>query len=316
MSDKEFKCKHCPASYTRFSALKQHMIDKHIAQPSNQPNKIKSVKVSKPKSETNNVCCETCGKSFSNKYNMQRHMETACNPDPEILLKTLKPGPALSILTALLKSGHLGLTTNNTQNVTNNTNNGSIDNHVENHLTQNNNNLNLNQSFNINPLGQENMDHISEERRIAILRKGINAVGALYEALMEDPANHNVAVTNKRLKKVMYKDRDGKITIGDLHRVINMVATDSIDKIDDFLEKYGNRLPLRDKTILRLMEAQSFPVPGEDPRDFVLPDESLVFDYHIKCENLILDVLELHKKRILTRLTAHKTKLEQANFLT
>lgn len=265
----------------------------------------------------NNFTCELCGKILTTKFNLQRHMDTACNPDPEKLLKDLKPGPALSILTSLLKSGRLGLTTN-TQNVTNNnTNNGLIDNHIENHLTQNNNNnLTLNQNYHINPLGHENMDNISEERRIAILRKGINAVGALYEAIIENPENCNVAVTNKRLKKAMYKDRDGKITIGDLHRVINKVATDSIDKIDDFLEKYGNRLSLRDKTILRLMEAQSFPVPGEDPRDFELPDESLVFDYHIKCENLILDILDLNKKRILSRLTAHKAKLESANLLT
>jgi hypothetical protein len=308
MGDKEFRCKQCPASYTRFSALKQHMIDKHIAQPSPQPNKIETAKVSKPKQDSDKSNCEYCGKLFSNKYNMQRHMDTACNPSPEQLLKGMKPGPALSILTSLLKSGRLGWTNNNTQNITHNTNNGLIDNHVENNLTQNN--LTVNQSIHINPLGQENLDHISEERRVAILRKGINAVGELYKAIMENPENHNLVITNKRLKKAMYKDRNGEITIGDLHRVLNMVATDNIDRIDDFLEKYKNLLSLKDKTILRLMEAQCFPVPGEDPKDYQLPDDSLIFDYHTKCENLIMDIIDLHKKRILTRLNKHAASLE------
>jgi transposase-like protein len=151
-----FTCKICNSSFARFTIFKKHMTTKHIsvsAEPSkvNHPN-IESTNPSKVKSASK-FTCELCGKPLTTKFNLQRHMETACNPDPEQLLKTLKPSPALSILTVLLKSGRLGLTINNTQNVTNNTNNGFIDNHVENHLTQNNNNLTLNQNYHINPVG-------------------------------------------------------------------------------------------------------------------------------------------------------------------
>lgn len=315
MADKPHKCTQCPASYTRFIALKEHMYAKHINKPATPPTQenAKPTKTKPTSTEKVEVNCEYCGKQFFNKYNLQRHMDNSCNPSPEQLLKMMKPGPNMAILAALIKSGCFSGKPNNTQNITNtsnsnNTNNGLIDNHVENNLTQNN--LTVNQSIHINPLGKENLDHISEERRIAILRKGINAVGELYKAIMENPENHNLVITNKRLKKAMYKDRNGEITIGDLSRVINMVATDNIDRIDDFLEKYKNLLSLKDKTILRLMEAQCFQIPGEDPDDYQPPDDSLIFNYHTKCESLIMDILDLHKKRILTRLNKHAASLE------
>jgi uncharacterized C2H2 Zn-finger protein len=69
--------------------------------------------------DSKQVKCDVCDKTFLNKYNLKRHVDNSCNPTPEQLLKGLKPSPALSILTALIKSGCLGIT-NNTRNNTNN----------------------------------------------------------------------------------------------------------------------------------------------------------------------------------------------------
>ncbi len=75
-----------------------------------------STKANKNKEKnTGRVKCDVCDKIFLNKYNLKRHVDNSCNPTPEQLLKELKPSPALSILTALVKSGCLGGTTNNTK---------------------------------------------------------------------------------------------------------------------------------------------------------------------------------------------------------
>jgi uncharacterized protein YeeX (DUF496 family) len=292
------------------------MTTKHIPQQQTveqpQVSPVKNINKKKAKSP-GQVKCDVCGNTFLNKYNLKRHVDNSCNPTPEQLLKGLKPGPALSILTALVKSGCLGGITNNTQNnngiLNTNTNNGTINNN-DNRVLNQVNNLN-NPVININPLGQENLDHISEDRRIAILKKGINAVGALYEAILEDPANQNLVVIDKRNKKVLYKNRDGKMTIGDLKKVVNTAATENIDRIDDFLVKYHDKLSRKDKTILRLIQAQGFTFPGEEADDSQdEADEAMFEEYHTRCEELIIDLLELNKGRISKRLKKYMTSLE------
>ena len=119
---KEFECKLCPSKYSDFYTYKKHMTNKHInkkTQPEAQPiikptNDAKTIH-----KDSKQVKCDICSKTFLNKYNLKRHVENSCNPTPEQLLKELKPSPALSILTALVKSGCLGGITNNTQNNTN-----------------------------------------------------------------------------------------------------------------------------------------------------------------------------------------------------
>ncbi len=121
-----------------------------------------------------------------------------------MLLKVLKSDAAASILTVLIKSGCLGGNTNNANvvNTTNNNNNGTINNNDNRTLNLTNNNNS--QTINIHPLGQENLDHITKERKIKILCKGVRAVGELYTAILELPENRNVAITDKRNSKVTY----------------------------------------------------------------------------------------------------------------
>ncbi len=320
MDTVKIQCKLCSSSFARFTIYKKHMEKKHI-NPSSMAAKQQTEASAQPKStkanktaakSTGQVKCDACDKTFINKYNLKRHVENSCNPTPEQLLKGLKPSPALSILTALVKSGCLGGITNNTnngtQNTQNSTNNGTINN--DNRVLNQVNNLN-NPVININPIGQENLDHITEERRIAILKKGINAVGELYSAILEAPENHNVAVIDKRNKKVLYKNRDSKVSIGDLKKVLNMVATEAIDTISDFLTKYHDKLSRRDKTILRLIQAQGFVFPDEeDDGEQSEEDEALFEEYHKRCESLIEDLLNLHKTRIAKRLKQHMANLE------
>lgn len=320
MDTGRIQCKLCSSSFARFTIYKKHMEKIHI-NPNSVASKQQNEDSAPPKStkanktatkDSKQVKCDVCDKTFLNKYNLKRHVDNSCNPTPEQLLKGLKPSPALSILTALIKSGYLGGNTNNINNGTQQTNNATQQQINNGSINNDNRVLNLNNPvININPIGQENLDHIPEERRIAILKKGINAVGALYEAIIENPENHNVAVIDKRNKKVLYKNRDSKVSIGDLKKVLNMVARDAIDVIDDFLTKYHDKLSRRDKTILRLIQAQGFVFPDEeDDEEQSEEDEALFEEYHKRCESLIEDLLNLHKTRIAKRLKQHMANLE------
>jgi hypothetical protein len=119
----KIQCKLCSSSFARFTIYKKHMEKIHI-NPNSVASKQQKEDLVPPKSTKTNktatkdskqVKCDVCSKTFLNKYNLKRHVDNSCNPTPEQLLKGLKPSPALSILTALIKSGCLGGTTNNTK---------------------------------------------------------------------------------------------------------------------------------------------------------------------------------------------------------
>jgi hypothetical protein len=304
MDDKKFLCKICNVSYTRFSVLKQHITSKHF-EPSNEEINDE-LKHKQEKKDTELVKCDMCEKQFSNKYNLKRHKDKSCNPTPEMLLKVLKSEAAASILTVLIKSGCLGGNTN--INTTNNNNNGTINNNDNRTLNLTNNNNN--QTINILPLGQENLDHITKERKIKILCKGLCAVGELYNAILEVPENRNVAITDKRNSKVTYRNRDGKIEIASLDKVLGMITTDNIDRIDEYLDELYNELPLHDKTILRLMEAQEFTIPGQEPTGRTMYDTPDFDTYHSKCMVHINDILNLKKKKLVFGLNKYIESIE------
>jgi hypothetical protein len=239
-------------------------------------------------------------------------------------LKQLLSNPSsVSILEKALDLAMSGNQTINNGNLTNNhgtmnVNNGAITNNIENNnstntlnQTNNTNNLTLHQDFHINPIGQEDLSHITKERKLEILRKGVNAVPALYKAIIENPKNWSVGVSDKKNKKVIFRNRDGDIELGDLSKVLNMLSTDGIDRVDLFLEELYKELPLKDKTIQRLLEAQLFTIPGEEDDQDNSPERNRIHEeYHTKIEDKINDILTLHKKKMVTRLNKYKTNIE------
>jgi hypothetical protein len=244
-------------------------------------------------------------------------------------LKKLLTNPAniavLENALELVKSGNQtinnGNLTNNYGNLTNNnnTNHGTIHNidkqTINNTLNQtanNTNNLSLHQDIHINPIGQENLDHITKDRKLAILRKGVNAVPALYKAILENPSNRNAAISNVKQSKATYRNSDGQVEIGDLSKVLSMITTIGIDHIDLFLEELYSELPLKDMTIRRLMEAQLFTIPGEeDDNDVSSPERTRIHEaYHNTIENKICDILTLHKRKILAGLNKFIAQIE------
>ncbi len=90
-----------------------------------------------------------------------------------------------------------------------------------------------------------------------------------------------------------------------------MLSTDGIDRVDLFLEELYTELPLKDKTIQRLLEAQLFTIPGEEDDLDNSPERNRIHEeYHTKIEDKINDVLTLHKKKMVTRLNKYKANIE------
>jgi hypothetical protein len=137
--------------------------------------------------------------------------------------------------------------TNQTDNSTNKTNNQ----HNGDNIT-NNNNLLINQDIKINPLGKENLDHITEADKLEFLHLGSGAVPALARAILELPENRNMAICDKKAGKVMFVNRKGKVEIANLDKVINWFTDDNIGRINNYITEYDDKFPPNDKLLQRL----------------------------------------------------------------
>lgn len=258
-------CKHCDKSFTRISSYRRH-IELNRCSVLHADSDADS-----ESSETECVSCTTCGKSFHNKYNLKRHNNTVCKMVP---FKRME-----EIVTTIVKS---------------------IDSN-----TLLNGEKDKKEVIKIHPIGQEDLSHITKARKLSILRKGMGAVAALVRAILELPENRNIAVSDKRNKKVTFKNRDGELEIASQDKVLHMYTTDNIDRIDEFLDELYKELSLKDKTILRLMEAQKFVIPGEEENGIILVD-GLTFDsYYDICMGRIFDVLCLNKKSIVEHMNKY-----------
>lgn len=324
-------CKLCGKGFGKLSSYRRHVDLKRCKGPRPDGEASESESdisdTSSVTSESERVTCMSCNKTFANKYSLQRHSLSACKSSR---LKKLLTNPAniavLENALELVKSGNQtinnGNLTNNYGNLTNNnnTNHGTINNNnidkqtINNTLNQtanNTNNLTLHQDIHINPIGRENLDHITKDRKLDILRKGVNAVPELWRAIMENPANWNVGISDKKNKKVMFRNRNGDVEIGDLSKVLNMIASEGIDYVDLFLEELYSELPLKDMTIRRLMECQLFTIPGEEDEDINSPERTRIHEeYHTRIEDKINDILTLHKKKIVSRLHKFIAQIE------
>ncbi len=303
MSVANLVCNNCNLTFTRVYSYKRHIANgRCVNSNSNLNEDLKG-----------NLACMKCGKSFANKYTLKRHEVTICNHkkqhssllgldgDASVLLGTIISSVINSTKAAtnpVYNNDNNQINTYNTINKISNTNNGII----------NNDNRVLNQQIHINPIGKESLDHLTKENKIHILMQGMNAVPALVKAILEVPENRNIAITDKKNKKVTFVNKDGKVEIGNLTKVLSMYTTDNIDRIDLFLEEYKNELPLHDKTIQRLMNCQGFNSLEDedaDSRHFVSSNSSVFDAYHTLCMEQIKDVININKRKSMTRINGY-----------
>ncbi len=155
-------CKLCSKEFGKLSSYRRHInlnrckgrkLEGEASESDNSDTSSKS-------SESERVTCDTCKKTFANKYSLQRHNTGACKSSR---LKQLLSNPSnVSILEKALDLAMSGNQTINNGNLTNNhgtmnVNNGSITNNIENNNSINNT---LNQTNNTNNLTLHQYYHI------------------------------------------------------------------------------------------------------------------------------------------------------------
>lgn len=302
-------CKNCKKTFTRTTSFRNHLSRcKGLVYETGESGMNISDTSSETSEQEDSVTCTICNKSFHNKYNLLRHVNTVCEPNQ---IKQILANPTAYKL--LEKAMELNASKSSSGPVQN-TNCGAVlnVNGNGNNIKQETNNSNSHH-YNINPIGKEDLTHITHERKLKILQKGIGAVGELFRVLMEKKANWNMVIIDKRNEKVLYVARNGDILIGDLNKVIKMATIDNIDRIDEFLDELYNELRLKDKTILRLMEAQNYTPPGQE-RDpdvrHIYYHEKIHGDYHERCSEQIKDHMDLLKSIHLPYLKKYMAQQE------
>ena len=142
------------------------------------------------------------------------------------------------------------------------TNTNSHNNTTNTNSHNNNNTTNNNTIININPFGNENLDHITKKKIITCLKEVYKSIPSLVEHIHFDPKhpeNHNVKITNKKLpyasvmgedkkwkmmkrKDVIEKMVDNSYThLDDKYQdeeIRNKLSESKQDRIDEFKEKY------------------------------------------------------------------------------
>lgn len=329
-----FTCKQCSNTYKHFSSLRTHIAKHHVSaanltpsEPQRKP-KVKKAKMGRPKINK----CSHCGAKFTTCYSLDRHIKGRCkhNSTTEPIIHT-----GTSSDNDIVDTASHGLDTRRQSHKTtkNNSNSGTLldgnhnnlsvdnhvenhdnhienhDNHVENHLTQNNNAVYI-REVHINPMGKENLSHISDADIIRILNMGVNAVPALAKAIMERPENRNIVETDKRNHKATVVNRDGDVEIMDTKKALTMSTTDTVDRIDDYYEKFKDNLPKQNRSIQRMARAHGLDSDEEDESE--IPKDETYDAYFKKYMNQIKDNIDVNKNIIISRINKFKEYKQKA----
>jgi len=313
-------CKKCGNKYKQFYSLKEHIYDKHNpvnnTLPLSEPKKPKkpNSKVGRPRINK----CGMCNTMFSTRYSLERHINGRCkgmsqsnNSEPvaPLVFDPFDKSYMDAIADTMLAKLNSGNGNNGTNNKIGNIQEGgshnsmvvNTDNHIENNITQNN--ALYIREVHINPIGKENLSHISDATILQILNQGTNAVPALAKAIMELPENCNIVESDKRNKKATVVNRDGDVEIMELAKALTMCATETVDRVDDFYEKFKDELPKQNKSIQRMARAHGL---DSDEEEDDIPKDETYEAYFKKYTSQIKDNIDVNKKPIMDRINKYK----------
>ncbi len=299
MESQVYKCANCSKVYKNISSLKKHIIAYHTIKPNPEHvasnKKPKKAKIGRPKVHK----CVTCNKVYSSKYTLERHINS--NICKKLGSTTTVDNSVLQNLTDVLLKLADSKQVNYTNSgiVLNGCSNVMMAEHIGN---TENNNLYI-REFHINPMGKESLSHISDADILRILGQGTNAVPALAKAIMERPENCNIVESDKRNRKATVVNRNGDIEVMDLSKALTICATETVDKVDDFYEKFKDELPKQNMSIQRLVRAHG--LDSDEEEDEIPKDES--YDaYFKKYMSQIKDNIDANKKPIMERINKYR----------
>lgn len=342
MSSNYYNCVVCSKTYKGFNVYKKHIASAHNndndteTQQGNQEaqnnTKVKTTKTKprKPKlgrpRKVHQLPCSKCNKMFHSKYTLVRHIKEVCDPTGYSLANRIGkelPPETIVALTSYVQGTMGGNTGKRGRPKTNpglqqngdcnilqlltNSNNQLTQNNLQmiqnNNINNNENNIRIEQPVKLNPFGQETLDHITKEDKLRILNQGLGAVPALVKEMLKEPSNRNLAITDKRNKKVTFVNDDGELEIAPLENIIQRYTTDNIDRIDVYIDECAGEISDKNKTIQRLIAIQSFSEAD------IENDTKKFEDYHDKCGTLLIDVLNVNKTPNLEQIKKYSASL-------
>lgn len=152
----------------------------------------------------------TCSKSYKQQKNLNRHQKECA-------------------------------TYQSTQNNTNSGSHSQVLTNTGNNNTINNTNTNTtnnNPVININPVGKETFDHLTEADIDSVLRSGKGAFKKLAYLMYSHAENKNLCFHNRKDDLVKHVNLDGNIDIGDTKHVLNMAVTSVEDQLDSYIAEF------------------------------------------------------------------------------
>jgi DNA-directed RNA polymerase subunit RPC12/RpoP len=336
MSDKGYICAKCGKEYKHFDSYKSHVLKAHTGSANSA-----SVNTNKQTANTE-FKCSYCNNFYISKYTLKRHIDSYCKDaykgnhistttkrknvtDENVISKQLlQVTPEIIRAVTEVVKASLGITnsqsvTNTDQSDSNNCtsieNSGQISNLTNTNIaTQNNtqNNLQVNQDIHVNPLGKENLSHISKADILEMLHLGAGAVPALARAILELPENRNIAGYDKKNGKVMFVNRKGKVEIGNLDKVIGWFTEDNIGRVNNYITEYDDEFPPNDRLIHRLKVMQGHEtIEDEDEEEH----NRIYQTYFANCSSQLKDAIEVNSKQALLRIKKFHDFIEQNKVL-
>ena len=275
-----YNCDKCGKSFPSPSKLERHNHrknpcfsvgeEKTLQNPAKPCQDKLSKKHIQKKSTENPICnfiCEYCNKSIKYQKNYKSHLRNSCekislSKKKLLLEKYNKNKNHTNNLTTITNYNTNNNKTNNTTNLNNEiiNNNDIINNNeiINNNKITNNNNQNIqnntqninntnNYAFNINPLGQENTDNITNEKAMEYLDGGVVGYCKFLRALYMINQNRNIYIKSKKDNIVQFINTDYQLDIGNLDEIISDITVLHHNKFDELFDKNQKHMTEQNK---------------------------------------------------------------------
>jgi len=194
--------------------------------------------------------CDHCCKTFTTQAHVSRHMIHNCKVKKQNAAYENTIEHQKQLITTL--SNKVG-DTNITNNITGNTlnNNTITSNTLNNTITSNTLNNNNNNNIILNPYGQEDFSHITDDMALALLKQPYEMIPKLFELLhfnKDQPKNNNIRYQNKKENMVeIWVDNAWKYR--DKNTILDRIINEHYNWFDNMYESLQEHLRVRNKRI-------------------------------------------------------------------
>jgi hypothetical protein len=215
--------------------------------------------------------CTFCNKNFNNKNNVERHIFSSCTVKKEMISnknniikekeKLIEDKNKIKLEEETNKlRDELNSLKKIVANFMEKNNDDKRDNITFNQVINNNNthNTNNNLIININPLGKEDLSHITEADYKKYLSGFFPGFVKFIEKVHFDenaPENHNICISNLKSKYV-YVNENNKWIVKDKKDILDNFITKKYNLLTDKFEEFEENNIINDKIIHKFKEFQ------------------------------------------------------------